>query len=76
MCFRPPQAAAPKKCPECGARNPGMNKTCKVCGKPLPEAMITCPECGNQMPADSKICPKCGYNGRPGSGNPNKLKSP
>ncbi|WP_373657689.1 zinc-ribbon domain-containing protein [Sporomusa acidovorans] len=36
MCFRPPEIKAPVKCPECGARNLGTNKTCKKCGKPLP----------------------------------------
>ncbi|TWH59485.1 double zinc ribbon protein [Desulfitobacterium sp. LBE] len=72
MCFRPPEVAAPKKCPECGARNPGVFKTCKKCGNPLPEAKITCPECGKQMPDSHKVCSNCGFNGKPGSGDPTK----
>lgn len=74
MCFRPPQATAPKKCPECGARNPGVNKTCRQCGKPLPESTVPCPECGVQMPESHKICSNCGFNGKPGSGDPAKRK--
>lgn len=76
MCFRPPEAtlAPPKKCPECGARNPGKNKTCKKCGIPLPEAMIPCQECGDLQPESNKVCSNCGFNGRPGSGNPEKRK--
>lgn len=31
MCFRPPQAQKLRKCPECGALNPGIAKTCVKC---------------------------------------------
>lgn len=74
MCFRPPEMKAPKKCPACGARNPGMNKVCKKCGEPLPETMIPCPACGALQPEGSKVCGNCGFNGKPGSGDPTKAK--
>ncbi|HHY25883.1 hypothetical protein [Desulfitobacterium sp. PCE1] len=31
MCFRPPTAGKPVKCPECGAVNPATAKTCLKC---------------------------------------------
>lgn len=31
MCFRPPAAQKPIKCPACGTVNPPTNKTCKKC---------------------------------------------
>lgn len=74
MCFRPPEMKPPKKCPECGARNPGMKTTCKKCGAPLPPTMIDCPHCGVPQPEDNKVCTNCGFNGKPGSGDPAKRK--
>lgn len=74
MCFRPPQMLTPKKCLECGARNPGMNQVCKKCGSPLPETMIDCPHCGVAQPETNKVCLNCGFNGKPDSGNPAKRK--
>lgn len=35
MCFRPPTAAKPKKCPKCGTMNPGTLKICRKCQSPL-----------------------------------------
>ncbi len=31
MCFRPPNAAKPIKCPNCGAMNPPTNAKCRKC---------------------------------------------
>lgn len=31
MCFRPPTAGKPVKCPQCGAINPGVAKNCIKC---------------------------------------------
>jgi ribosomal protein L40E len=31
MCFRPPAAGKPKKCPQCGTLNPPVAKECKKC---------------------------------------------
>lgn len=31
MCFRPPTAGKPVKCPECGSINPATAKTCLKC---------------------------------------------
>lgn len=31
MCFRPPQAQKPTKCPQCGAMNPPTKKNCGKC---------------------------------------------
>ncbi|ACL20393.1 hypothetical protein [Desulfitobacterium hafniense] len=31
MCFRPPSAGKPKKCPDCGALNPSVVKNCVKC---------------------------------------------
>ncbi|ACL19912.1 hypothetical protein DesLBE_1535 [Desulfitobacterium sp. LBE] len=32
MCFRPPTANKPVKCPACGMYNPPTMKVCKKCG--------------------------------------------
>ncbi len=32
MCFRPPTANKPVKCPACGSFNPASLKACKRCG--------------------------------------------
>lgn len=32
MCFRPPTANKPVKCPECGSFNPPTLKKCRKCG--------------------------------------------
>jgi hypothetical protein len=32
MCFRPPTANKPVKCPACGSFNPPISKVCKKCG--------------------------------------------
>lgn len=74
MCFRPPEMKKPIICPACGIRNPGINKKCKKCAADLPEEMIPCPHCGVQQSVDNKICKNCGFNGKPGSGNPEKQK--
>lgn len=31
MCFRPPNAAKPIKCPSCGSLNPPTNAKCRKC---------------------------------------------
>jgi ribosomal protein L40E len=31
MCFRPPTAGKPIKCPQCGSVNPSMAKNCIKC---------------------------------------------
>ncbi|SHN51895.1 hypothetical protein [Desulfitobacterium chlororespirans] len=31
MCFRPPSAQKPVKCPQCGALNPAISKKCIKC---------------------------------------------
>ncbi|CDX00564.1 hypothetical protein DesLBE_2816 [Desulfitobacterium sp. LBE] len=31
MCFRPPSAQKPVKCPQCGALNPPISKKCIKC---------------------------------------------
>ncbi len=31
MCFRPPSAQKPVKCPQCGALNPAISKKCVKC---------------------------------------------
>lgn len=38
MCFRPPNAQKPIKCPACGTFNPPINKVCKKCGAELKTA--------------------------------------
>lgn len=38
MCFRPPTATKPKKCPECGAMNPATAKNCIKCKAGLDSA--------------------------------------
>ncbi|MFA6807970.1 MAG: zinc-ribbon domain-containing protein [Eubacteriales bacterium] len=35
MCFRPPSAARPKKCPQCGSMNPPNRTTCSKCNANL-----------------------------------------
>ena len=35
MCFRPPSAAKPKKCPSCGSMNPPTRTTCLKCNADL-----------------------------------------
>lgn len=37
MCFRPPAAQKPVKCPACGALNPGMVTKCVKCKADLSE---------------------------------------
>lgn len=43
MCFRPPTAGKPMKCPGCGAVNPATAKTCIKC-----KIELTKPKEGNQ----------------------------
>ncbi|CEP66578.1 Zinc-ribbon domain [Moorella glycerini] len=40
MCFRPPIAARPIKCPKCGAINPVVAKVCSKCQTPLEEKKV------------------------------------
>lgn len=35
MCFRPPTAGKPIKCPQCGSINPATAKTCIKCKEDL-----------------------------------------
>ncbi|MFA6808445.1 MAG: hypothetical protein WCR27_05580 [Eubacteriales bacterium] len=49
MCFRPPTAGKPKKCPQCGAVNPSMAKTCIKC-----KADLTQVKAGNNDSIDKK----------------------
>jgi ribosomal protein L40E len=37
MCFRPPSASKPKKCPNCDALNPPIAKNCVKCKSALTE---------------------------------------
>lgn len=46
MCFRPPAAQKPQKCPECGTMNPGTPKSCRKCQGDLNQDL--------QEPKDSK----------------------
>jgi ribosomal protein L37E len=39
MCFRPPNAQKPIKCPRCGALNPANVKKCRKCGLTEEEAI-------------------------------------
>jgi len=38
MCFRPPSAGKPIKCPSCGALNPSIAKNCVKCKADLSAA--------------------------------------
>lgn len=37
MCFRPPYAGKPVKCPKCGKMNPPKNTECIQCKAELPK---------------------------------------
>lgn len=38
MCFRPPTAQKPVRCPQCGALNPPINKQCNKCKAKLEDS--------------------------------------
>lgn len=35
MCFRPPSAVKPVKCPSCGTMNPSTSTVCRKCKEKL-----------------------------------------
>jgi len=55
-------AAAPVKCPKCGAANASGVKFCNECGAKLEVASQTvpCVKCGAQLQAGAKFCNECG----------------
>ncbi len=68
MCFRPPTAGKPTKCPQCGAINPATAKTCIKC-----KADLTKPKDNNDQ---GKLEDSYGWTGRQGFGGPLKKSIP